>query len=326
MPHFSQTTKAGTLHNPQLPALKFFLQIALQPVGSTMYVWGGGWNESDTGAGREACTIGVSPRWKTFASQQTASYDYRTTRYQIHDGLDCSGYVGWCIYNLMHMPLSNYNQHFMLSHPESTDTAQRCIHVQNTSTPSVRGATPYGYVMPAHHMAANFAARGWGTFIPRNQIVNYRAGDIMSSPDHVWIAIGECSDGSVVLLHSSPPGVRLCGTPRPARVSAICSTPGISYSPVHSSHTPTAASTRSGNCTSSAAPVDSQAVRLASHYMRTYYPDWYSRYPDCSCDSSYLCDYDQMRWDTSGKAALTDPDGFQKMSASAILKDLLSLP
>lgn len=298
------------LHTPQLPALKFFLQTALLPVGSAMYVWGGGWNESDTGAGREACTLGVSPRWKEFAQKQTASYDYRTTRYQIHDGLDCSGYVGWCIYNLMHMPLSNASHHFMLSHPESTDTAQRCIHSKNTSTPSVRSATPYGYVMPAHHMAANFAARGWGTFIPRSQITAYHAGDIMSSRGHVWIAVGQCDDGSIVLLHSNPPGVRLCGTPdidcasNSCHPSDACRTPGSSRIPPAPDIT------------------DSQAVRLASHYMRTYYPDWYSRYPDCSCDSSYLRDYDQMRWDTSGEAALTDSEGFQKMSASTVLKNL----
>lgn len=281
MTYLFQTTKAGTLHTPQLPALKFFLQTALLPVGSAMYVWGGGWNESDTGAEREACTLGVSPRWKEFAQKQTASYNYRTTRYQIHDGLDCSGYVGWCIYNLFH-----------------------------TAHSSVGSAVSCGYVMPARRMAAEFAARGWGTFIPRSQITAYHAGDIMSSRGHVWIAVGQCDDGSIVLLHSSPPGVRLCGTPgighafNSRHPSDTCRTPGSSRIP------PTPDIT------------DSQAIRLAGYYMRTYYPDWYSRYPDCSCDSSYLRDYDQMRWDTSGKAALTDSEGFQKMSASTVLKNL----
>ena len=50
--------------------LKKLLQTALQPVGSTLYVWGGGWNEADTGAGEEAVTIGVSPRWKSFFEKQ----------------------------------------------------------------------------------------------------------------------------------------------------------------------------------------------------------------------------------------------------------------
>ena len=310
MTYLFQTTKAGTLHTPQLPALKFFLQTALLPVGSVMYVWGGGWNESDTGAGREACTLGVSPRWKEFARKQTASYDYLTTRYQIHDGLDCSGYVGWCIYNLLHAPLSNASQHFTHSHLENTGTAQSCLQDKNTPRSSVSSAIPCGYVMPARQMAAEFAARGWGTFIPRSQITAYHAGDIMSSRGHVWIAVGQCNDGSIVLLHSSPPGVRLCGTPGTGHASNFhhtsdaCRTPGSSRMPPAPGIT------------------DSQAIRLASYYMRTYYPDWYSRYPDCSCDSSYLRDYDQMRWDTAGKAALTDSDGFQKMSASTVLKNL----
>ncbi|MFR8999502.1 MAG: hypothetical protein ACLVIY_02750 [Anaerobutyricum soehngenii] len=35
----------------------------------------------------------------------------------------------------------------------------------------------------------------------------------MSSSTHVYIVVGSCQDGSVVLVHSSPAGVRLSGTP-----------------------------------------------------------------------------------------------------------------
>ena len=35
----------------------------------------------------------------------------------------------------------------------------------------------------------------------------------MSSPTHIYIVVGSCADGSVVLVHSSPAGVRLTGTP-----------------------------------------------------------------------------------------------------------------
>ncbi len=256
-----------------------------------MYVWGGGWNESDTGAGREACTLGISPRWSAFAQKQTACYDFHTTRYQIHDGLDCSGYVGWCLYNLFHTPLPDAGQHFTHSHAITADADHSCIHAENASRAPFKDTPPCGYVMPAYQMAASFAARGWGAFIPSDRVTDYHTGDIMSTRGHVWIAVGQCSDGSIVLLHSSPPGVRLCGTPRSAKTTAI-------------------------------RPIDSQAIRLASHYMRTYYPDWYSRYPDCSCDNSYLRDYDQMRWDTSGNSVLTDPDGFQQMSAASVLENL----
>lgn len=233
--------------------LKTLLSTALEPVGSTMYIWGGGWNEADTGAGTEAVSVGVSAQWKTFFEQQTSSYDYRTTRYQIANGLDCSGYIGWCIYNILN----------------TTDGNE-------------------GYVMKASQMAGNFAARGWGTYRSASSVTDYRAGDIMSSSGHVWMVVGQCEDGSVVLLHSSPPGVRMCGTP-----------------------------TASGS-------TSSQAIQLATAYMKNYYPEWYSKYPSCSVATSYLTGYAQMRWDTSGNSIMTDPEGYLDMSAAEILADLFS--
>ena len=56
--------------------LQEFLKIAMEPVGQTMYVWGGGWNEEDTGAGIEATTLGLSSQWKIFFEQQSSNYDY----------------------------------------------------------------------------------------------------------------------------------------------------------------------------------------------------------------------------------------------------------
>ena len=66
-----------------------------------MYIWGGGWNEEDTAAGIEATTLGLSPNWAAFAGKQNAGYNYKNHRYRIHDGLDCSGYVGWAVYNTL---------------------------------------------------------------------------------------------------------------------------------------------------------------------------------------------------------------------------------
>ncbi|MCD7735517.1 MAG: Ig-like domain-containing protein [Lachnospiraceae bacterium] len=245
--------KKVTVKTAGTSTLKNLLLTGLEPVGSTMYVWGGGWNEADTGAGTEAVSIGVSPQWKKFFQKQTASYDYRTTRYQISNGLDCSGYIGWCIYNILNTTSGNP-----------------------------------GYVMSASKMASDFSSRGWGAYRAKSAVSNYRAGDIMSSSGHVWMVVGQCSDGSVVLLHSSPPGVRLCGT-----------------------------SSASGN-------TSSEAVKLATHYMKTYFPAWYRKYPSCSKGSSYLTDYAQMRWDLSGNSIMTDPDGYRNMSADEILADLFA--
>ena len=65
-----------------------------------MYIWGGGWNEEDTGSGKGSTHIGVLPDWKNFSSKQDAGYNFFNYKYNINAGLDCSGFVGWAIYNV----------------------------------------------------------------------------------------------------------------------------------------------------------------------------------------------------------------------------------
>lgn len=243
--------KKESVQTAAQPGKKTLLNLLLTakiPLGHTMYVWGGGWNEADTGAGVEAVSIGESPQWRAFYEMQNSSYNYRNTRYQIHDGLDCSGYVGWIVYNVM----------------ESTSG----------------GA---GYVEKASGMAESFASKGWGTYTPSWNVTDWKPGDIMSMSGHVWISLGMCEDGSVVLLHASPPGVLLCGTRLPDGSR-------------------------------------SQAVALAEDYMRAYYPDWYGKFPDCARDASYLTGSGQMRWNSS---VLTDKEGIQEMGAEEVLKRII---
>ena len=220
------------------------LLTALWPVGSTMYVWGGGWNEADDGAGTEAVSIGVSHRWIEFADHQDKDYDFEKTRYQIHDGLDCSGYIGWLLYNVFETESGNA-----------------------------------GYVMPSARMAEDFANRGWGTYTPAEQVKDWKTGDIMSMQGHVWMAVGMCEDGSVLLLHASPPGVILCGTEAEQEKK-------------------------------------SQAIQLAETYMQKYYPNWSERFPRYSRPMTYLKKSGQMRWN---KETLSDAEGLRGMNAAAVL-------
>lgn len=157
-----------------------FLITAFSPVGQTMYIWGGGWNEEDTGAGPDATTLGLSPLWAEFAAEQTKNYDFHDYKYEIHKGLDCSGYVGWVIYNLF-----------------ETENGQE------------------GYVFKSTEVAENYAGRGWGTYTPAEQVSDWVLGDIVSMNGHVWICLGTCEDGSVVALHSSVSGVMVCGISLP---------------------------------------------------------------------------------------------------------------
>ena len=145
-----------------------------------------------------------------------------------------------------------------------------------------------GYVMSAGNMASTYASWGWGTYKSAAAVKDYRAGDIMSSSGHVYIVVGSCSDGSVVLLHSSSKGVMISGT-----------------------------AARSGS-------PDSQAVALAKKYMKAYFPQWYAKYPEVSRGTSYLTSFAQMRWHLSGNCLMSDPEGLSRKNAEQVLKAIFS--
>lgn len=108
----------------------------------------------------------------------------------------------------------------------------------------------------------------------------------MSTDGHAWISLGECSDGSVVILHASPPVVTLAGTP------------------------------------SSSGKKNSKAVRLAKKYLKKYYGKMYRKYRKKGIayrDRSFLKDFARFRWSSK---ILSDPDGYRKKTAAQVLKDL----
>ncbi len=216
------------------------LTTAMMPVGQTMYIYGGGWNEPDTGAGPEAVSIGLSPRWKEYADAQNSSYDYRKTRYQIHDGLDCSGYIGWLVYNSLNE--ENGHDGYVSQRPNEIMISKGLGYTVDTNTP--------------------------------------KPGDIcVMGRSHVWLSLGCCEDGSILLAHSSPPGCSICGTLLPDGSR-------------------------------------SQAVRLAESVMRTHFPEWYNRYPNCTRNYSYITKADVFRFNSS---TLADPNNLQNMSANEIV-------
>lgn len=242
-----------TVAKDSTSTIKNFLTTALTPVGSTMYIWGGGWNKADTGAGTDGFRIGVNANWRKFCAKQKAGYNYKKYRFAFGKGLDCSGFVGWSVYN-----------------------------IKKTKS----GKAGDGYVTKASKTASTYAKKyRWGTYKTARKVKDWKAGDIMSSPTHVYIVVGSCSDGSVVLVHSSPAGVRLSGTPD-----------------------------KKGR-------TNSKAVKLARKYMKKY-SSWYKRYPSCKKDKSYLTNYAQFRWKVGKGKMMSDPEGYQKKNAEEILKDL----
>lgn len=224
-------------------SFKKLLRVVKQPLGSTMYIWGGGWNEEDTAAGPSATMIGVNPQWATFASEQNKDYDYKNHRYEINNGLDCSGYVGWVMYNML----------------ENKNGKQ-------------------GYVYKATTMTKEFSNLGLGIFIENS--TEFLPGDIVSMKGHVWISLGTCEDGSVLLIHSSPPGVTISGTLL-------------------------------------ANGEESIASRLANEYMQKEYPDWYEKYQDSSVTSKYITDVTVFRWDDK---IMSDIKEYQNIKGEDIIK------
>ena len=226
-------------------SMEHLLSCALLPVGSTMYIWGGGWNEEDTGAGPGATIIGTSPQWKEFASLQNKTYNEKNHRYEIENGLDCSGYIGWIIYNVFEQ--------------------------ENNKE---------GYVFKSSTIALKYSQKGWGDYIKNPD--TFLVGDIVSMSGHVWLSLGMCDDGSVVLLHSSPPGVSICGTKL-------------------------------------ANGSDSEAIKLAKYYMETYFPEWQQKYPNRSVSHSYTKNVTILRWNSS---TLFDIESYQSFDAKTTLETL----
>lgn len=221
-----------------------FLKIALAPAHTTMYIWGGGWNAAGDGAGTDALRIGPSPKWKEFYNKQSESYDFKEHKFEHGSGLDCSGFVGWAVYNLL-------------------------------------GGN--GYVTQAQAQAGMLGSLGLGSCIKNCK--KFMPGDIVSASGHVYIVIGECTDTSAVIVHSSPPGVQLCGT-----------------------------STRGGN-------EISRAAALVRKYTAKYYPDWYKKLGSCRRGLSYFQDCTVFRWSEN---VLPDCDNLKSMCAEQILGLLYS--
>lgn len=164
--------------------IKNYLAGALQPVGKALYVWGGGWNDSTR--------KGVSPIWVSWYNSQSSNYDYNNYR-DLSDtnrakGLDCSGFVGWASYQVMHSQSGEGGGYTVVS----------------------------GEIGPYYQNTLK-----WGQIVNQNYLSKtewkMQPGDIGYDDGHTWIVLGQCPDKSAVIVHSTPQaGCQIAGTCTPS--------------------------------------------------------------------------------------------------------------
>ena len=171
--------------------LRNFLKTAMSPVGTTLYIYGGGWDWQNRGSSVAARSIGVSPDWVRFFNEKDESFNYKEKSSKMsyyneyyYAGLDCSGYLGWVLYNT--------------------------FETENMKS---------GYVISSTSMAKTLAAKGFGEWT--QEITEMKPGEIMSINGHVWISLGTCGDGSTLILHSSPSKSRANRAGGGVQISAI---------------------------------------------------------------------------------------------------------
>ena len=266
--------------------LKNYLKTALEPVGTTLYVYGAGWDWQDNLSSNQSMTIGLSQSWIDFFQQQDANYTYKNSADHAHSyyphnswnqyyyaGLDCSGYVGWVVYNVMH--------------------TQNSVNTDND-----------GYVMSSTKMAKTFADKGWGTWT--RDIKSFKPGDIFSMSGHVWTVLGVCDDGSIVFLHSTPSDSKAGQGGGGVQLSAL--NPN---------------SDDDKNCEAYKL-VTKYMTKYYPEWSERYDAVLrsYDSYAAPATGSSFKEKWSgNFSWNLDG-TGLTDPDGYANMSAAEILADL----
>lgn len=266
--------------------LKNYLQTAMNPVGTALYVYGGSWDWQDVNSSNQALTIGLPQSWIDFFQQQDANYTYMNDDNPAHSyyphnswnqyyyaGVDCSAYIGWTIYNVMH-------------------------------TESTTNDLSDGYVMSAVKMAKTFAEKGWGTWT--RDIKSFKPGDIFSMSGHVWTVLGVCDDGSIVFLHSTPSDSKAGQGGGGVQLSAL--NPN---------------SDNDKNCEAYKL-VTKYMTKYYPEWSTRYDAVLrsYDSYATPASGSEYSKTWSgNFRWNLDG-TGLTDPDGYADMSAAEILADL----
>ena len=292
----AQITKVENKYNPPitntpgLRTLKNFLLTAFQPVGTTLYVFGGAWDFQDIGSSYEARTIGISENWIKFFDDHDSNYTYKDTNHSksyypfegfneyYYAGLDCSGFVGWTLYNTIYKDSLKEKGYVM-----SAKLISKYLSTLNYGTwkHTVEGFTNFSqdYLLFAKEL---------------------KVGDIISTDGHVMIVLGKCSDNSFIILHSTPSN-SLNGQPGG----------GVQITAVNPNES------GSKNC---------EAYNLCKEYMQKYFKKWCKKYEAYVIETSKVFNFINentgiFHWDLQN-GVINDPENYTMKNAKEILSDL----
>ncbi len=265
-------------YEPGKRTIKNFLLTSISPLGHTMYVYGGGWNIEDNGSSFTTRTIGTLPIWDTFYNSTDENYSYKKDTYPIngwnryyYKGLDCSGYVGWTLYNTMYTEKEK-EEGFVT---KSTGMAKVLSEKYNYGTWNHPTNKDYKIISEMLH-----------------------PGDIISMYGHVYIVLGTCNDGSIVIIHS---------------------TVTESITKVEGGGVQISAISLNGN-------TSCEACTLSKEYMEKYYSEWTKKYPIAVRNASFYLSFNDeltgiFSWYPNEKG-LEDPENIRNMNAKEVLKML----
>lgn len=172
---------------PTKPTIKEFLSHSIEPLGTTLYIFGGGWDYDENTGDEYSKSIGVSPTWKEFFESQNEWFVYKNskkknTSYFPFDGknkhhekgLDCTGFLGWLFYNTFEKEGSNKN--YVYNTAKWLDTFTNDYNLGTKEVPE-------------------------GTYLEKSKSMT--PSDIVIIDGHAYIVIGRCDDDSIVILHST---------------------------------------------------------------------------------------------------------------------------
>ena len=285
-------------YTPGLRTLKNFIAAAFQPVGTTLYVFGGGWDFQDVGTSNEGRTNEISVNWVKFFDDQNINYTYRDddnkdkTYYPFgsfneyyYAGLDCSGFVGWTIYNNL------YNE-----------------SLKND-----------GFVMSAKKIAKYLADNNYGKWMhtvegssfsnPNYKLLaeELKVGDILSTSGHVMIVLAKCKDDSFIIIHSTPSKSKTNYPGGGVQLSAV--------NPKKSED------------------KDCEAYKLCEKYMKKF-KKWSERYEAVVIPTETVFNFDDkynetgiFHWEINeaNGGIISDPDKYLNKKANEILEDLFEV-